>query len=217
MLKKIVVLCLLFSQAAVSAAAFTDIGGSKGEKEINALAEAGIVAGISDTEFSPQGLVTRAEFAAMAARAFSAEAVPYSGQFSDVQAGDWFADDVAAAAGLGLIDGYDGLFRPNDNVSNEEACKILVCAFERRAEPIVGALAYNTFLSDYFDVSPWAREYVGKAEMIGCLQYTSGNKINTMSPKAPCTRENAAVALYNTINAVQVYRDTVYMEEDAQW
>ena len=61
----------------VSAADFADTKGHWAENIINKLADAGIVHGISDTEFNPDGTVTRAEFLKMALGAADIEETEY--------------------------------------------------------------------------------------------------------------------------------------------
>ena len=46
--------------------------------------------------------------------------------FSDVHAGDWFAKDVDAMTGDGLLRGYpDGTFRPNDTITAAEFVSVV--------------------------------------------------------------------------------------------
>ena len=89
----------------------------------------GILQGKGDGDLALGDNVTRAEFCAFVVRLMRAPAVPYAGNFSDVSPEDWFAGDVAALVGLGLVNGNErGEFCPNDNVTYTDATKILVCA-----------------------------------------------------------------------------------------
>ena len=197
-------------------AQFTDIADSKAKSEITALAERGIIEGTSDTEFSPDANVTRAEFAAMLARAFDVSVSEYNNQFTDVYASDWFAKEASAMAELGITDGYDdNTFRPYNNITNQEAQKLLVCTFESFAENIVAPLAYASFIHDSNDISGWATSYVGKAEIIGCLVYEQlEGKVLKMYPTKECTREDAALGIYRVLSAVDNYKTRVYAEEE---
>ena len=49
--------------------------------------------------------------------------------FTDVKAGDWYAEYVTALAGSGVINGYpDGSFRPDGTLTWAQALKLLLCA-----------------------------------------------------------------------------------------
>lgn len=205
---------LLLLLPATTIFSFEDIQSSRAKYEIAYLAERGIIQGISENIFEPLANITRAEFAAVVQKAFELGETEYDGRFSDVHQTDWFAKSVASVAEYGYMNGYDGKFNPYDTITNEEVCKILVCAFEQKAEPIFSPLAYNTVLTDFFDTSLWVREYVGKAEMIGLLSYHTEGKDIRMFPQSPCTREDAAWSVYNTLNAVQVLKEHIRSEED---
>ena len=49
----------------------------------------------------------------------------YKGTFDDVAENFWGTGYIEAAYDMGLINGADGKFRPNDTISREEMCKIL--------------------------------------------------------------------------------------------
>ena len=83
--------------------------------------KAGIVSGVSDTLFDPDRNITRAEFAAIIARAL--KLADKTADFKDVN-GEWFAPYVGACSDAGIITGYDGYFRPNDNITRQEMAVI---------------------------------------------------------------------------------------------
>ncbi|MZP30976.1 DUF4430 domain-containing protein [Heliobacterium undosum] len=94
---------------------FADLAGFDWAAEsIRRLSEVDILRGVAPGRFEPSRTVTRAEFAALLVRS---RQLPASGKanFRDVQAGDWFAPIVAAAAEAGIVNGDpDGAFRPNE-------------------------------------------------------------------------------------------------------
>jgi len=72
-IKKVVAAALIVSSmtaVSASAAEFNDIKGHWAEDVINELADKDIIHGVSDTEFNPDGTVTRAEFLKMAMDSF---------------------------------------------------------------------------------------------------------------------------------------------------
>ena len=98
---------------------------------ISTLTNAGILTGYEDGSFRPNAPITRAEFAAMAARFSDVE---YSGgnSFSDVSDNYWAARYIALAEYLGWINGYpDGTFRPAQNITRAESMTLVNAVLER--------------------------------------------------------------------------------------
>ena len=80
-IKKVVAAALILSSmtaVSASAAEFNDIKGHWAEDVINELADKDIIHGVSDTEFNPDGTVTRAEFLKMALGTVGIADVPYT-------------------------------------------------------------------------------------------------------------------------------------------
>ena len=106
-IKKVVAATLILSSmtaVSASAAEFNDIKGHWAEDVINELADRDIIHGVSDTEFNPDGTVTRAEFLKMALGTVGIADVPYrSGECLDVTASDWYGGCVQSALDKGLI------------------------------------------------------------------------------------------------------------------
>ena len=85
----------------------------------------GIMNGYSDGSLGEGNPISRAEIAALLQRTFNIKSAD-SVLFSDVPAGYWAADDVAALSGAGIITGYNGLFYPDNTVSFAEITKMFV-------------------------------------------------------------------------------------------
>ena len=102
-------------------------------KHVSFLAEHGILEGYKDGSFKPGAAITRAEFATIAARFDDLE----GGEniFKDVE-GHWAEEYIKSASSKGWIVGYpDGSFRPNENISREEAVTMVNRMLERQADP----------------------------------------------------------------------------------
>ena len=146
--------------------------------------ENGYVNGISDELFAPDANITRAEFAAMAARILELEDSGYSGVFNDVSEDDWYASSVEAAYAAGIVAGDNGYFRPNDNITRQEMAVILM----RICKPEDGDLSEPAF-ADWDQVADWAKEAVAQAVSLGIL---NGMDDNTFAPGAYATRAQSA-------------------------
>ena len=133
---------------------FTDVEFERWSRvAIATMANAGIVNGYPDDSFRPQNNMTRAEFAAVAARF---DEVYYNGQdmFSDI-AGHWAADEINCAASKGWIKGYNGMFRPDDYITRAEAVTLINRVLERAPETPQDLLYGMKTFSDNMDTSKW--------------------------------------------------------------
>lgn len=102
-------------------------------KAVATLSRMGILSGYEDGRFRPNATVTRAEFAAMAAR-FDTEAKPVDTPFTDLT-GCWAADEIAEAYGKGWVNGYgDNTFRPNGPITRAEAVTLINRVLRRLPE-----------------------------------------------------------------------------------
>lgn len=91
------------------------------------------IVGYEDGTIRPNGHITRAEFAAMAAR-FDTEAKPVDTPFTDLT-GCWAADEIAEAYGKGWVNGYgDNTFRPNGPITRAEAVTLINRVLRRLPE-----------------------------------------------------------------------------------
>lgn len=91
---------------------------------ISTATNAGIVNGYDTGDFKPNAPITRAEFAAIAAR-FSSRSYSGADMFSDIS-GHWARNDINRAADIGWITGYeDGTFRPDQYITRAEAMTLI--------------------------------------------------------------------------------------------
>ena len=106
---------------------------------VSTMAAAGIVNGYPDGTFRPQDPVSRAEFAAIATR-FTEEGRDGVSQkyfkqyFKDVNKDDWFAAAVELAYELGWAQGYEGSYRPEDDMTRAEVMTMVNRIMEREVE-----------------------------------------------------------------------------------
>ena len=100
---------------------------------VSTLSKAGIIAGYEDGSFKPNGYITRAEFATIAARFFD---VTYNGKdlFPDIS-GHWAKDYINQAANKGFVNGYeDGTFKPDRNITRAEAVTLVNRTLDRHPD-----------------------------------------------------------------------------------
>lgn len=93
---------LLLNQEVSGAVSFTDVAADAWyAKAVHTLASLGILQGVGDGRFAPDRAITRAEFTVIAMRFADLDT---SGEniFTDVNAGDWFYDQVVGSIRLWL-------------------------------------------------------------------------------------------------------------------
>jgi len=114
---------------------FSDVdSGAWYNTAISTMAAMGIVKGYEDGTFRPNANITRAEFAAIAARFDTTAAQPV--YFTDTY-GHWATAEISRAARNGWINGYpDGSFKPNQAITRAEAMALVNRVLNRDpAEP----------------------------------------------------------------------------------
>ena len=114
---------------------YSDVGtGNWFNNAISTLSNAGIITGYPDGTFRPNAPITRAEFAAIAAR-FSEVIYNGGNSFTDVPENHWAARYIALAEYLGWINGYpDGTFKPEQNITRAESMTLINRVLERDVE-----------------------------------------------------------------------------------
>jgi hypothetical protein len=162
---------------------------------ISSLSSKGIVSGYPDGTFEPNADITRAEFAAMLAKALGLSTTGTTGTFTDVTADDWCYGAVNAAASAGLVSGMgNNLFAPNALITREEMAVMVAKALGTKAPAITGT-ELNAF-SDSSTVDSWAVTSMEEAVKAGIV---SGMTANTLAPLADATRAQAAVMIYEML------------------
>jgi len=160
---------------------------------IKAMVAKHIMQGVSEDRFDPHGLVTRAQFATMIARALGLKANEPA-PFADVPAGAWYAEAVSAANAAGIVRGRsEQLFAPDVYITREEMAVMLMRAYAYAT----GNSPSTSQASGYLDadrISDWAREAVLQAQVLGLMK---GRGNSLFDPQAPVTRAEGAQAVWN--------------------
>ena len=137
--------------------------------------------GYPDGNFAPNRGMTRAEVATMFTRLLKERPVKgqryYTG-FSDIQAGDWYANTVGYAVQVGIVSGYpDGSFKPNKPITRAEFAAI-ASRFDALAQG--NNIAFN-------DLAPshWGYNAIRSAASKGWI---TGYPDDTFRPEKAITR-----------------------------
>lgn len=152
--------------------------------------EKGIMQGVGDSCFDPEGDLTRAQVAMILYR-LEKDTLPKAGEaasFRDVGKEDWFYETVLWASETQVIGGYeDQTFRPNQPASREEVVTMIVRCF-RVSETDVADVDLGQF-SDAEDIQNYALVPMKYAVKNGWIL---GGEKNNLSPNATMTRAQMA-------------------------
>lgn len=168
---------------------FTDLGNHAwAEDAIQELSSKGIIKGTSETTFSPQNNITRADFAILLVRAFELTSESIE-NFADVNASDYFASELAIARNTGLVGGIgDNKYAPRNTITRQDMMVIVYRALLKLGiELQSGDIAY----SDYSEVSDYAKEAVNALVVNGLVN----GKSNMLAPNDYTTRAEVAVLI----------------------
>ncbi|WP_168119863.1 LamG-like jellyroll fold domain-containing protein [Paenibacillus sp. HB172176] len=172
---------------------------------IKQMAAKHIIEGVSDTQFNSQGIVTRAQFATMIARALDLKATD-GASYSDVGVDDWYAAAVAAASEAGIVQGQGtGNFAPDATVSREEMAVMLARAYAYVTGEAVKSNDGQSF-ADSAHISNWAQEASEFAKSIGLI---NGRNDNIFAPKEQSTRAESAQAIANLLKLMYQEGNTI--------
>ena len=170
---------------------FIDTYGHWAEHKISEAYTKNLVSGMSRSRFDPDQKITRAQFVTMLIRASELRPEAYENVFADVSGEKWYAVYMQSAYKAGIIDG--GLARPDDYITREEMCNMIVRAYERKNKAESSALAFI----DASQISD--RDSVSKAYGTGIIK---GYEDNSFRPKSVLTRAEAVTVILNLYDRI---------------
>ncbi|PWW06530.1 S-layer family protein, partial [Paenibacillus cellulosilyticus] len=178
----------------------TDIQDHWAANEISDMNRRMIINGVNGSEFAPDKAITRAELAALLARALGLPQSDQSAGFTDVSDSSWYSASIAAVKAYGLMDGYkDGTFKPNQEISRQEAIVTMIRALQlTKGEAASSSIGSEVDLGAYSDngqVGEWARTAIQTAIQEGLMKGYG----DALYPTKSLTRAETAVLLYRML------------------
>jgi hypothetical protein len=151
----------------------------------------GLMEGMSDGTFQPDGTLTRAMLVQILYnKAGRPEVTAQEAPFTDVSLDAWYADAIVWGESTGVIEGYgDGTFGPEDYVTREQMAAMF-WRYEGRQQPTQEVLDFT----DAAETSGWAMDALLWANENGII---TGMGDGTLAPRATATRAQAAQVLMN--------------------
>lgn len=175
------------------AAAFKDLQRGKWYYDgVNDLLRRGLMKGVGNDSFDPDGTVTRAQLVTILYRMEGApDMTGHKLPFADVPASRWYTDAVTWAAENGVVNGVgSGRFDPDGPVTREQIATILF----RYTHAQEAADTLNTF-PDGGTVSAFARPAMRWAVASGLIGGTKLDGTVYLDPLSGATRAQIAVML----------------------
>ena len=121
---------------------------------VSTLSSMGIITGYPDGTFRPNAAITRAEFAAIAAR-FDSNGDKTTAKFSDI-ATHWAKDEISIAYNNGWITGYpNGTFGPQRDITRAETMTLVNRVLNRQPETEDDLLPNMTVWTDNANPNAW--------------------------------------------------------------
>ena len=158
------------------------------------------VVGRPNNLFEPESPITRAEVATIFARLFADynedNLISKDTSFKDVGENEWFTKYISRCEDENIIFGYEGYFRPSDNITRAEFAAICVRFFENRSGSTVKPV--DIAFTD-FDSSHWAYETIRKAYSNG---YVAGYPDGTLRADNTITRAEAVTIVNRMLERV---------------
>ena len=191
----ITITAALAASMAMSVTAFgapTDIQGHWAQNTINKWVDKGDISGYPDGTFRPNNMITRAEFVVLVNNAMGYSKSGYA-YFSDVPNHYWGKNAIQTGVAAGYISGDgDGIFRPNDPVTRQEAAAMISRILGLKQND---SRAYR--YTDSYAISNWAKGVVGAVSEAGIM---AGYPDGSFGPNKVLTRAEAVLALDKTMN-----------------
>lgn len=160
----------------------------------------GIAAGDEGTNnYRPDFKINREEMAVLMARYLQMrDDIHYDDheyiKFSDAASvSPWAVSSVAYLAGKGILLGYpDGNYRPQQNITREEAVAIVDRVIGKKYKTTHNAADY----ADHHAIGEWA---LGNVEYLSDIKAVQGTVHNQFQPKRYITRAEVAKLIYNAM------------------
>lgn len=187
-----------------TAGLFDDTRSHWGKDYVAFLARRGMIDGIGNNRFAPNGIITRAQFvqilAKMSGEDFSAAA---SADFDDVKTGDWFAPAIGWAVQSGVIPEVGGSFRPNEAISRQDMALLLYRYADRVADAELAPTKEAISFTDAASITGEAAKAVETMQRSGIIDGMPDGDGVKFAPGEEATRAQAAAMLtrfYQALN-----------------
>lgn len=150
------------------------------------------MSGISETKFSPDKKMTRAESASVLKRIIAPNKIANDfSSFSDIKSDAWYNDDIVFIEKEGLIKGYeDGTFKPNREMTRAQFAALI--AGYLKLDDKGDGIKFKDVKDNH-----WAKKYI---DMLSANGIMVGKSENEFFPEKKISRAEAATIFNKILN-----------------
>lgn len=182
---------------------FSDTTTHWAEKDIDFIANLGLISGTSDTTFSPNLGIDRSTFLMALGRLDGTDRSMYqSSSFTDVTNTNPAMPHIEWAVKEGVINGMgDGIFAPDMMITREQMAVMMLRYAKAKGYKLPETI-FGLPFADEANISTWAIEAVKAMQKAGIMQ---GRTDGTFDPKGNLTRAEAATILRRFVELIETY------------
>ncbi|MBQ3124779.1 MAG: S-layer homology domain-containing protein [Clostridia bacterium] len=177
------------SEIPTTSVGFVDITNHWAKDYITELYNAGVINGVSETEFAPNDSISREAFLTMLIRALGNELdADYGEVFDDVKPDDWYYQYVMEGYKMGIVNGTSMTeFGTGANISRQDLCTMIARALESEGIEMDAETASE--FADNILIEIYAKDAVYGLQNLGII---NGKDNNYFDPTGVATRAEAA-------------------------
>lgn len=181
---------------------FVDIKNSPAavQNAIKKLATKGIIKGTSETEFSPDSSITRAEVAALIVRILSADDPNADGGFTDVTRSNWYFGAAGSSKKENVIEGYeDNTFRGTVVIPKVQIDAVIARTLKNRLGYLQPSVSVLDEFTDNANIPQWAKNDIALETYANMVIKRTDS---SYEPNTEMTRGDAALVLEKLFDKV---------------
>lgn len=169
---------------------------------IDNLYESGIVSGSASANgtklYSPASNVTRGDFMLILYKTLSLKTSSTTSNFADVPSGSYYYSAIITSKALGIVQGTENKFYPNNAITREDAMVMALRAVNITGKTISsGDISSLSKYSDGSSISEYSKSAVSALIKVGIITGSDDNKIY---PQGNLTRAQVAAIIYRIKN-----------------
>ena len=199
LLSTLVILCLMVSGTAF---AFQDVDNQANSEKILSMKERGLINGLNDTTFNPNGVMTFAQGIQFIVKGFGLN-IDHIRFIKEPKASDYYAhvEDQAWYADAFIIAQFNldmpSDIKPNEPMTREQFAHYLSQAISTKGDfPLI---QIYVMIEDEADVTP---DYMNAIQKLLITKVTELDDNGRFNPQETITRSEAAVMIYNALEYV---------------
>ena len=186
-------LLMMVPSAFAASDGFDDVPGHWAEDAINRWSGYGVVNGVGDNQFAPNGTLTRAQAAQVFANLLDLEVQADISRYTDVPEDSWYHTAIAQCVAAGILTGTGGsAMDPQSPVTREELFVMFARALNIRPQS-----SSDVTFGDSGEVSGWAQGYINALADRG---FVSGVGGGMLAPGEAINRASVMSLLDKTIS-----------------